>query len=254
MTPRGQNRGKAPAKKDPTSGGEDGKPNEVNPPLKKAKKKPQDDSAQMTKVNTYTQGELDDSLTGLGQTHLNKYIFQHKVAAQPEAIEYIMRPAAHGFQKRFHVVHCPGVPNLVKDVSFADAVTFLTGLHSFAYEHTMTQTTVNCLDEYARSMYRGARRAVRDFVEKEKGRLNVRTSMRLEFCDSNILRYANVWMRVAQFCSTLSRNVPESLMEQERDRTHFSVFDVALALNAMANALPHLQWLLEPLPLLQPFQ
>lgn len=78
-----------------------------------------------TKVNTYTQGEKDDSITGNGQVHLDSYIFQHKVAAQPAAVAYIMRPAAHGFQKRFSVYYSPNHPTCDDDAPSEAAVQML---------------------------------------------------------------------------------------------------------------------------------
>ena len=63
-------------------------------------------------MNKYTQSECDDACTATGEAHLGSeqhpYVVLHKVSGQQEVIESILRPVAHGFQKRFWVAFAHG--------------------------------------------------------------------------------------------------------------------------------------------------
>jgi hypothetical protein len=182
-------------------------------------------------VNTYTQGEHDDSLTGVGQTHLKDYLFQHKVAAQPEAVEYIMRPAAHGFQKRFHVTFSPSNPPSDEDHLDGGAREFLKELHTYLFSNVANVTCKNVMGTHARTMYKAAKNAVKDFVEEKGNTLHGKTNAKLGFADSDIMRYCNTRMRIAQFCCSLAENLTDGELDEERARNAFDVFELAMALH-----------------------
>ena len=53
-----------------------------------------------TMINTWTEGEDDESGTGKGMTHLKDYKFRFLLIGQLKVSEYICRPQQQGFQNR----------------------------------------------------------------------------------------------------------------------------------------------------------
>lgn len=180
-----------------------------------------------TKVNSYTRGENDDCVAGTGEVHVGQYAFQHKVAAPPAAVEYIMRPAPHGFQKRFHVIYSPPQPLTDDDHNCASADSLLKRFHEFMFAEAMnTPQGVVYPDQCARTMYKACKQAVTEFVLSKACAVHENTKAKLGFFDSDLLRYANVRRRWALF---LQRNSGANVPGQSRDG--FNVYELCSAMH-----------------------
>ena len=128
-----------------------------------------------TKMNTYTQGEPDDSITGQGVMHWHGYAFQHKVAGHPEVIEYIMRPAAHGFQKRFHVTFTPNRAYSCEERDAENAQHAIEALHTWMFDHIIGAAVVVTFDPAAQRLYKRAKAAIEAWCDKLRAEAKPKT-------------------------------------------------------------------------------
>ena len=62
-----------------------------------------------TLINTWSQGEEDESGMGHGRRYLNDYKFKLLITGQVKVAEYICRPQKQGFQKTMTMVSTQGM-------------------------------------------------------------------------------------------------------------------------------------------------
>ena len=123
------------------------------------------------KLNTYTQCEPDGVITGHGSTQVSEYAFQLKGFGQIEAIEWVMRPTANGWQKRLAFTVSPTKNPLDEDACDATSMGLLQGSHDHMMLGPMGQKMHLHLDEFALSMHRTVRRAVVEWIEASSARV-----------------------------------------------------------------------------------
>ena len=178
------------------------------------------------KLNTFLNCERDDVMTGLGATHLSKYSFQHKVAGQLPAAEWVMKTAPHGSHKRMTFVISEDCPPRHTHQAWLRSEKFVRDVHEWMQSHASLASRRHTLDGYALSMYRAVEEAIDDFINDDTSRLPDGLSVKLGFADTDLMRYTNVNMRYMQNLESI--RFPEA---RATDRTRANVHEFAMALH-----------------------
>ena len=183
-------------------------------------------------MNKFTQSECDDAATGCGVAHIGSerhpYLILHKVSGQQEVVESILKPVAHGFQKRFWVAFAPrGLPH-DESQPIAAAQELVHGLHKWMFDRAFYEEPAekHVLDGYARTLYDAAKKAVEDV--KAEHEMSTFMVAKLDFCHSDLLRSSHLAMRKCQYLASLSSSAPG---HEEALRTKPNVYEFAMALH-----------------------
>ena len=138
-----------------------------------------------------------------GNTHLCGYSFQHIVAGQSEVVEWLMRPAAHGSQRRYHFVISEDEPTGDTTQQTGASINFLVDLHSYLFQTVHERATRIYLDKYAKGMLVCIQKAVDQFLEEPplpgEDPLPEATKTKLGNMRRDLLKYACGKMRLSQF-------------------------------------------------------
>ncbi len=181
-----------------------------------------------SKLNTFLNGETDDVITGNGPTHIEQYSFQHLVAGQLPAAEWVMQPAPHGSHKRLTFVTSEDKPRSNNAQKSTSSQRLLRLLHDWMQSGPLMRKSTHSLDNYARSIYDSAQAAVDAFLsEEESVNLPEALLIKLGFADTDILRATNVQMRYVQMLESM--RFPES---KTHERTQANVYEMSLGIRA----------------------
>lgn len=183
------------------------------------------------KLNTYSQCEPDHVLTGRGHTRLASYSFQTKLFGQWEAVEWALRPNANGFQKRFSFAFSPDRNLWDQDVNDSMSMGLLQGIHDFQLKGPNGMPCHIHPDGYALSIFRTVLNTVsewQDHQEAQEVKLQKFFMVKLNFAFSDILRFAAVEMRKAQYLQAVS-----SLSNSARswERIEINAFEMMAAVH-----------------------
>ena len=150
-----------------------------------------------------------------------------QVVGQIEPVEYAMRPAQHGFQKRFSLnISADGVPH-DEDQQAGTTAPFLLDIHSWMLESICTQAQQRNLSGHAQTYHKVVKETIADFKAQHSGDLNEYWLAKLDFFKTDLLREASVNQRIIQFLVHKSSAVDKA---SEMSRTSFNVLEYALAL------------------------
>ena len=148
-----------------------------------------------SKLNTYLNCERDDVITATSTTHIQDYAFQHKVAGQVAAAEWVLKPAPHGYHKRISLYISPDRPRVRIGQDRTASVTFLKQLHEWMQAGPMSSPEVAALDGIARSMNDSVAAAVENFLADPPSPVQEALRTKLGFVDTDLLRLAHVNLR-----------------------------------------------------------
>ncbi|CAL1158597.1 unnamed protein product [Cladocopium goreaui] len=151
-----------------------------------------------SKLNTFSQAEHDSVVTAAGRMCLNSYKTMVKLWGQLEAAEWVLRPTPNGFPKRCSVAWSPDRNPVDPDVAAGMSTGFIAQLHDFALGFPGARPSRCGPDEYAATILQTVRRAVHDWLDEHHVDSNL--SAKLGFVGTDMLRYAQVNMRIAQYC------------------------------------------------------
>ena len=145
-----------------------------------------------TMLNTWTQGEDDESGIGNGMTHIKEYKFKLFLIGQIKVMEFICRPQQQGFQKRMSMVYYP--QNVMEDDFQASDESFslIHQVHGYMHRFEMTGRRRPYLSGHAQSMWIEFKQAVGEWIEQHRSEICEYSLAKLEFRHSDVLRMAYV--------------------------------------------------------------
>ena len=114
-------------------------------------------------MNTYTRGEVDNSMLKDGYINVSRYRHQHKVAGQVEPVEYAMRPQAAGFHKRFSLRVREDQPPCDSSQSREASKNLICGIAEWQLTHTICVSTPMGFNEHAMTMFDVVKGAIAEF-------------------------------------------------------------------------------------------
>ena len=141
-------------------------------------------------LNTWTQGEEDESGTGNGITHLREYNLKLLLIGQVKVSEFICRPQQQGFQKRMSMVYLLG--NVMEDdFQVCDAsLSAIHYVHGYVHRCELPCRRRPYLSGRARSMWFDFKQGVAQLIEKHKSEICECSLAKLELRHSDVLRMA----------------------------------------------------------------
>ena len=148
-----------------------------------------------SKLNTFLNCERDDVITGIATTHIDGYSFQHKVAGQVSAAEWVLKPAPHGFQKRISFFLSEDRPRSHAGQECEASVSFLQDMHAWMQEGPMNTPETAILDGYARVVMNGVSAAIDNFLGEPPTPLPEALKIKLGYADTDLIRLAHVNQR-----------------------------------------------------------
>ena len=169
-----------------------------------------------------------------------------------EVIEFIMRPIAHGFQKRFHLTVSCDHPPCDKAQDCKDSLSVLSRFHSWMGEHFFNDGAEDeeeedalggashiYLDGFALTVFRAAEETAKKFVAEGAYSTTARwLDVKLKYIASDVLKFANASMRMSQFLTSLSA-APEASTDHQR--REINVYEIAHALWMWRRQM-HIHW------------
>ena len=87
-----------------------------------------------SKLCTWTQGERDDVMTGVGMIHLRQYRFQLKMLGQYEAVEWCMKMTPQAFFKRISFSIMPDSSPQDEDINCSLSFGLWQATHDFMFQ------------------------------------------------------------------------------------------------------------------------
>lgn len=173
---------------------------------------------------------------------------------QQEVIESILRPAAHGFQKRFWHAFAPLGLRQDDTVPVQTAVDLIKKFHIWMFDQIFYEesaTRFHTLDGYALALYDACKTAREEFQREHAQELDSHMRAKLEFAHSDLLRAAHIAMRKAQFFEHLQQAASPNptLVEGPPVRSSPNVYEFAVALHFWNRQLTvhfaYLRWMKE---------
>ena len=138
-----------------------------------------------------------------------------------------MRPAQHGFQKRFSFnISADGVPH-DEDQQTKATTAFLLDIHSWMLESVCGQAQQRSLSGHAQTYHKVVKATIEEFKKEHLGKLDGYWLAKLDFFKTDILREASVSQRIIQFLVYKSSAVDKA---SEMSRASLNVLEYALAL------------------------
>ncbi|CAK0836876.1 unnamed protein product [Prorocentrum cordatum] len=170
--------------------------------------------------------ERDTSVTAQGSMSLDYYSYFHWVLGQIGPCEYILRPNDTGFAKRFSMLFVLSAENDASQIC-ASSQEFLRKHCGWMGRFAEPREERHWPDGFASSMLSAATQATEDFLA-ETPDVDKNWAQKLLFSDADISRYANVAMRSAQFCGSLT-SIPGGA--DQPARRCYNVHEMAVALH-----------------------
>ena len=138
-----------------------------------------------------------------------------------------MRPAQHGFQKRFSLnISADSAPH-DEDQQTQAAAPFLVNIHSWMLESVCKQAQQRSLSGHAQTYHKVVKSAIEEFKAQHSGNIDAYWLAKLDFFKTDLLREASVNQRILQFLVHKSSAVDKAC---EMSRPSFNVLEYALAL------------------------
>lgn len=229
-------------------------------------------------MNKLTQSEMDDAITAGVDTHLgdadHPYLMLHKISGQQdrstlfdvaiytiylvcvnpkplptclqEVIDTILKPATHGFQKRFWFAVTPKGLQHDDSAPVQSALTLVAKLHTWMFDHFFyheedSAQHKHVLDGYALHLYECCKKACEDF-KAEHTDLDQYVEAKIDFRHSDLLRASHIAMRKVQFLHSIA------LGDSSRPpRTSPSIYEFCFALHNWRRQIClhfcYLQWM-----------
>ena len=182
-----------------------------------------------SRLAAYVLCERDTQITANGPSHLAGYSFVHHAWGQVPAVEYALRPAPGGFQKRFHIVF-PGATECESDLQCAHSKAFLLDFHRWMCRHALPEARHGSFDACALALFHCVRGAIADFIGRAPG-LGALDIAKLQFADTDLLRMTNAIMRCTAFAEGQSGISPaEQPSGGFHARQHFSLLELVYAI------------------------
>ena len=157
-----------------------------------------------TMLNTWTQGEDDESGTGNGMTHIKQYKFKLLLIGQIKVMEFICRPQQQGFQKRMSMAYYP--KNVMEDDFQAseDSFNLIHRVHGYMHRFEMPARRRPYLSGHAQSMWIEFKQAVGEWIEEHRSEICEYSLAKLELRHSDVLRMAYVIQKLLRALVFLS--------------------------------------------------
>ena len=145
--------------------------------------------------------EALDALTGKGSTHLTEYRTLHKVRGQVEAVEHIMIPRVHCFQKRMDFLIAPDETPSNELQLCADSRKMFEDLMTWLFQKADTEKLIKYLERHALTFFRTVLKAVKDWMMQPSvcKEIDPWLKKKLGYADTDLLRNANVSQRFVHF-------------------------------------------------------
>ena len=144
-------------------------------------------------LNTWANGEDDDSKTGERITQLSGYRFQVKVVSQSKVIAWILGASCGlGFAKRFGLKF-GDASNFADNLVQAEAsISFLLEVHRFMFRTAALRNRRKYLSGVAFEMYSAVEDEIQSFLRARKVHLSAEAYEKTKYYKTDIIRVANL--------------------------------------------------------------
>ena len=162
-----------------------------------------------SKLCTWTQGERDDVMTGVGMIHLRQYRFQLKMLGQYEAVEWCMKMTPQAFFKRISFSIMPDSSPQDEDINCSLSFGLWQATHDFMFQGPYHCPSFVYCDRVALGLLRTILNAIKLWIEKRKSAKNKTCKwflMKILFAKNDILRSALPTMRMVQSLAKLNKH------------------------------------------------
>ena len=162
-----------------------------------------------SKLCTWTQGERDDVLTGVGTIHLRQYRFQLKMLGQYEAVEWCMKMTPQAFFKRISFSIMPDSSPQDEDVNSTLSFGLWQATHDFMFQGPYHRPSFVHCDGVALGLLRAILHAIKLWVEARKAAKQPICKwflMKILFAKNDVLRSSLSTMRMVQTLEKLNKH------------------------------------------------
>ena len=142
---------------------------------------------------------LEGSVPGL-KKKLRPFAFLHQVWGTFEALERVLSRADVPFREQFNVTWCSAI-KVNRGGKSDGAEKFLCHFMEWMCRHALRHKSEHSLDPGAFNSYQGFLHGIRDFLTQQP-HVDIRIRQKLGLARTDILRLANVAMRMSQFAES----------------------------------------------------